>query len=138
MRKVSLIGVLIILLISLTGCGYLTGRTEEMISEYNNRLDTTLSIYEKLKLKADENKQDLYNFVLGESDELNGFKQENIIDLNDVSISSDTHIITKDKYFTAIDSVLLREVIILAGDSLVYVEVIWGADGVVSITRRVV
>lgn len=136
MKKILLLVIISCMLFNLTGCGYLTGRTKEMITDYNSRLEKTLLTYEELKQKSEKNQEELLSFILGETNELMGFSE--IEDLNNVSVSPDSHIVIRNDYFTAMDATALREVLVLQGDSLVYVEVIWGTDGIISITRRVV
>lgn len=136
MRKLIVLLLIFSVLFNLTGCGYLTGRTKEMISEYNMRVENTVTTYENLKLLAKEKQEDLYLFILGETNEFFGFTD--IKDFNTVNISKGSHYVIRTDYFTSLDATALREVIILSGSSLIYVEVIWGTDGVISITRRVV
>lgn len=136
MKKLLLLVIIFCLLFSFTGCGYLTGRTEEMVTDYNNRLEKTLLTYEMLKQEAEKNQESLVSFILGETKEFMGFSE--IEDLNTVTVSSNSHIVIRKDYFTALDATALREVLLLQGEDLVYVEVIWGTDGIISITRRVV
>lgn len=136
MRRLGL-AIVIVSVLALSGCDYLGSSTREKdVEEYNKLATETVSNYTNAKMFADKNKGDFLKYVKGESE------WEMYSDLSELSEeekrSFEITMVWQDKYYTALGSTGVREVVILNGtDHTMYVNIIWTDGKVVSVERVV-
>lgn len=139
-KKYFMILILIVPLIS--GCGLLplndTETKKKEVEQYNKMVEETLNSYVDMQIVAEKEKESMLKFVTKDSEWSwsDSYKVKALTpeELDAFQIYS----IVYDEYFTSLGASAVREVIIISGyKHRMYVTIIWGQDGILSIDREV-